>query len=262
MANLKVWFGVILVLVSLVSVHSSSLGIIGGKLAEPGSRPYQVALVYLYDNQVWCGGSIVTEKYILTAGHCCDGILPEEMIIIAGVHNLNATDATRQTGNISSIKIHEGYNYLTSENDICIITLTQPLTLGDKVAKAKLPTKPKELITGKVVVSGWGLISSDIEEDFPSQLRVGTLPVIDRATCIKDYENDESTSLYDSQFCAGFKGHDECYGDDGGPATCKDNEEELCGLVALGYDCGDTNNHPSIFTQVNYFLDWININTP
>ena len=45
--------------------------IIGGSYANEGQFPYQVSLRTL-PNRHFCGGSIINEEYILTAGHCLD----------------------------------------------------------------------------------------------------------------------------------------------------------------------------------------------
>lgn len=48
-----------------------SLGIINGKKAKQGQFPYQVGITM--DGQYFCGGSIISEDWVLTAGHCVDG---------------------------------------------------------------------------------------------------------------------------------------------------------------------------------------------
>ena len=48
--------------------------IVGGEVAELGQFPYQVG-IYLFDpndKTYICGGSIINEEWILTAGHCVD----------------------------------------------------------------------------------------------------------------------------------------------------------------------------------------------
>ena len=45
--------------------------IINGEQAAEGQFPWQVGLNV---NDFWfCGGSIISEEWILTAGHCVDG---------------------------------------------------------------------------------------------------------------------------------------------------------------------------------------------
>lgn len=52
--------------------------IVGGHDAEPGQFPYQISL--RNRNSHTCGGSIIDEKWILTAAHCVvyDGVGVEQ----------------------------------------------------------------------------------------------------------------------------------------------------------------------------------------
>jgi secreted trypsin-like serine protease len=45
--------------------------IIGGSLATAGQFKYQVAVVI--DGSGFCGGSLIADNVVLTAGHCVDG---------------------------------------------------------------------------------------------------------------------------------------------------------------------------------------------
>lgn len=45
--------------------------IIQGTPAEPGQFPWQAALQFqTADGGFFCGGSIISDRFILTAGHC------------------------------------------------------------------------------------------------------------------------------------------------------------------------------------------------
>lgn len=53
--------------------NSNSQRIVGGIEATPNSFPYQAGLLlHMPEGTGFCGGSIVSTRYILTAAHCVD----------------------------------------------------------------------------------------------------------------------------------------------------------------------------------------------
>merc|ERR1712223_1298917 len=52
--------------------------IVGGVEATPHQFPWQVGLFF---DGYFCGGSIISEEYILTAAHCADGVFHHEVVI-------------------------------------------------------------------------------------------------------------------------------------------------------------------------------------
>ena len=59
--------------------------------------------------------------------------------------------------------------------------------------------------------------------------------------------------IYESMICAGSAGKDSCQGDSGGPLT---QAGLLVGVVSWGEGCADE-GYPGVYTEVSYFLDWI-----
>ena len=105
----------IIVLIFVVGIFQFSNGnptwdikIVGGEDAVLGQFPHQV--LWAYNGNVFCGGSIYNESTIITAAHCCeaidDGFLPlDDTVIMAGRINIddmvNGQDIT-----IKSYSIH------------------------------------------------------------------------------------------------------------------------------------------------------------
>ena len=59
--------------------------------------------------------------------------------------------------------------------------------------------------------------------------------------------------------CAGYEetgGKDSCQGDSGGPLVDKETKEQI-GVVSFGQGCAEP-GYPGVYTQVSYFIDWIN----
>merc|ERR1719187_139774 len=58
--------------------------IVGGVEAQANQWPWEVAL--FIDDAWFCGGSLISENYVLTAAHCVDGA--SYFDILAGAHNI------------------------------------------------------------------------------------------------------------------------------------------------------------------------------
>ena len=53
--------------------------IVGGQETEVSEYPWQAGLVNKGSTSVWCGGSLVNSKWVLTAAHCTDGVKANEI---------------------------------------------------------------------------------------------------------------------------------------------------------------------------------------
>jgi trypsin len=80
--------------------------IVGGVEATPYEFPW---IVSIQRSSHSCGGSIVNENWILTAGHCAQGPA-STYFIVAGEHNLSLTEGYEQKVEVSRIIVHEGYD--------------------------------------------------------------------------------------------------------------------------------------------------------
>merc|ERR1712055_618827 len=62
--------------------------IVGGTEASPGEFPHQIALLRGgVGGSLMCGGSLVGENMVVTAGHCCDGqstkMIPSRLTLLS-----------------------------------------------------------------------------------------------------------------------------------------------------------------------------------
>ena len=96
------------------NMPSISNRIVGGVPATKGQFPHQVSLQWGMSPsnglQHFCGGSIISETWVLTAGHCILAI-PNfgTFVVKAGKHNIKQLEDTEQTIEVEESIVHEKY---------------------------------------------------------------------------------------------------------------------------------------------------------
>ncbi|XP_063628905.1 chymotrypsin-1-like [Cydia splendana] len=229
---------------ALRTLDAHNLGIYGGHAIYIEDAPYMAALFGdYYGFRYFCGGSIIHERFILTAAHCIRSIEDTSSIkVLVGSDNLE-----QKSGVFLDMEKHLCYKAFIpfgNLNDICLLKLKEPIRFGNKVAKISLPDEDLKLEEGaQVNVTGWGSTDGYYYEN---NLRQVTIPVESQDNCRKIY-----VDLTDYKICAGTDGHDACWGDSGGPLTY--NNVQI-GLVSYGEGCG---KHSSVYTRVSKYVKWI-----
>ncbi|XP_033229489.1 mite allergen Der p 3-like [Belonocnema kinseyi] len=226
--------------------------IVNGEDAKAGEIPYQVSLqTYGYH---FCGGSVLNENYVITAAHCVVGQEPYYIKVVAATLKLSEPKVKRE---IERIIVHKGYDSKNSwKNDIALLKVKIPFKISDELKTVLLP-KSNLIISEnqKAVVSGWG--SLKFGGYAPDHLQRADLVISGQEFCREAYK-EENLSIHDSQICAFDpdvkKGA--CHGDSGGPLTV---EGKLVGLVSWSKGCAEI-DHPTVYTRVSKFLDWIDEN--
>ncbi|XP_046814479.1 transmembrane protease serine 9-like [Vespa crabro] len=245
--------------------------IVGGENANKGEFPYQVSLQWGLTSsrlQHFCGGSILNEKWILTAGHCIIAVPSFGTFVVkAGKHNIRSIENTERTSKVKRTIVHKSYPGGVAPYDIALVELQTPLSFNNNISPVNLPNSG-EIPTGNVLLSGWGSISKSSIAEMPDILQKANLPLINISTCHKALNDLIGPSpLDDTNVCTGplTGGYSACSGDSGGPLVKKSNgETKLIGIVSWGIiPCGTT-GAPSVYTRVSAFKDWIleNIKKP
>lgn len=232
--------------------------IVGGSKMSIKSAPYQCSLQsasrWTGSSTHYCGGTIIGDKYILTAAHCVKGFRASGVRVVCGTDDLKATGlaAVRE---VEKLIAHEKYNQDTIEYDVAIVVLKKPLDLTGRstpTAAACLPSS-KHDCTGPYTVSGYGRLSESGSQP-PSLMGVEVLHISNN-DCSKSYPG----KIYDSMLCAGYEEgkKDACQGDSGGPLVEMRNDLTfVCGVVSWGIGCARANK-PGVYTRVSYVADWI-----
>lgn len=183
--------------------------IVNGSDARIGQFPHQVSLRDREKNEHFCGGSIISTKWILTAAHCVYSLSPSSFIAYVGSNELD------NGGIVYDIKgkyLHPKSGPLQYFYDITLLKTSTEIQFNDFVRAAKLPTvdTPAQL---PVIISGWGQTSMSPDSD-PNKLQYLNSTTIDGAECKKRLPL--SVNNYDSFVChltGEYSGA--CFGDSG-----------------------------------------------
>uniref|UniRef100_A0A336LHA7 CSON013640 protein n=1 Tax=Culicoides sonorensis TaxID=179676 RepID=A0A336LHA7_CULSO len=150
--------------------ESGSERIVGGVNAKPNEFPYQISL-QKYE-QHFCGGSIISETWVVTAAHCkIDG----DIVVVAGDHDLSKETGREQKRNVVLFIVHEGFQGGVSQDDIALVKMHEPLNFDQYVKPINLPS-PHTYPKGRAVASGWGSISRQ-PGTYPDILQKTSMPI-------------------------------------------------------------------------------------
>jgi secreted trypsin-like serine protease len=230
--------------------------IVGGQEARPYEFPWQVS-VQSRGGSHYCGGSVINERWIVTAAHCMVGESPSMVEVVVGEHDRSAFSTVRQTHGAVSIFIHESYSARTSENDISLIKTTDAITFSADIQPICAPDPANDYVSYKSQCSGWGSINSG-GVCCPQVLRYVTLNVTTNAFCDAVYT---TYTIYPDMICAtdntGMNERDSCQGDSGGPLSTKSASGifSLIGIVSWGIGCAS--GYPGVYARVPYFTAWV-----
>ncbi|CAG7835866.1 unnamed protein product [Allacma fusca] len=240
--------------------------IVGGEQALIKEYPWTVGILrrgflgFGGSSKPFCGGTLVNDRYVVTASHCVDGQLPSNLQILLKEQDLAVDQETlTKKVDVAEIIMHEGYDRRTIDNDIALIKLESPVTLSEEfIRPACLPANNENDFDGLVATAaGWGTTSQGGSQS--SVLLKVAVPIISNKVCNSN-ETKYQGKISPNMICAGVLGvggKDACQGDSGGPLTIPNGgRTTLIGVVSWGYGCAKADS-PGVYTRVARYPDWI-----
>jgi hypothetical protein len=234
--------------------------ITGGSDADISQFPWQV---FLEADNFTCGGSIISNEWIITAAHCTKGDFDEpipasNIEITVGANNPRSSIQGKKYL-VSEVIAHELYDPETLNNDIALLKLTEPIDYTN--------AEPIKLISEKDVsegatdpgvlswVTGYG-VTRVTPETYPTTLQKVQLPIV---------SNEQASTVWtyipETDMMAGYRNltKDACSGDSGGPLVVPfSGGYKLAGLVSWG---STKCNTYGAYTRLSLFESWITANT-
>ncbi|XP_063218685.1 serine protease snake-like [Bacillus rossius redtenbacheri] len=243
--------------------------IVGGVKAAPNEFPHMAVLGYiLKDNSTgwFCGGSLISERFVLTAAHCIDSTKDLPHLVRLGDLDLqNDSDgAAPRDYLISQLITNPFYDQPYRYNDIGLVKLETSVSFNSHVRPACL--QRRHISTAKVIATGFGKISARSKEKSNYLMKV-TVKLASKEYCNISYQEyfirrTLQFGVLSSQICAGEDagGKDTCQGDSGGPLQFVMDDPYcmycIVGVTSFGKFCGYKNS-PAIYTKVSHYLNWI-----
>ncbi|XP_023290785.1 chymotrypsin-2-like [Orussus abietinus] len=215
--------------------------IVGGSTAAIGAYPYQVSLRRRGNH--FCGGSIIGNRWILTAAHCLAGLGPYDVQVVVGTNTLLSGGTRYQS---SRIIIHPSYDSYLIRNDIGLIQLSQSISYNTRVQPISLPRSNINQANYPAVVTGWGRLSA--QGQLPNYLQQLRTRVLHQQSCLN--VNYQVTNANICTFLQAGQGN--CNGDSGGPLVAGGVQ---IGIVSWGFPCA--RGMPDVYTRVWSYVSWI-----
>jgi secreted trypsin-like serine protease len=225
----------------------ASPSVVGGTRAAQGEFPWMVRL------SMGCGGALLTNQVVLTAGHCVNGSGANTSITATlGVVDLQSGSRIQ----VRSTFVRRSPNYVSFDqgNDWALIKLASPVNLP--LLRIAHNTS---LDSGTFTVMGWGSTrEGGAQQRFLLKARV---PFVSDTTCGNAYRNAGDNFVNNAMICAGnfaSGGVDTCQGDSGGPMVNTDSTGAFVqvGIVSWGEGCARA-GFPGIYTQVSTYATQI-----
>lgn len=227
--------------------------------------------VYNSTNNYIAGGTIVSDRFILTAAHVTFrkqhiALIPADLFVVMGIKDLSNPQNYTRYGNVSKIIRYPNYDTERMVNDLALLKLTEKIEFSMHISPICLwpingPDLEKLALRQRGTVVGWGYTENST---ISQVLREASMSIIDFQSCAENTKSFQPLLAKGRNYCAGNRGETTvCRGDSGGGMYFLiDFTWYIRGIVNQGTPTQDT-RYPCdpkkevIFMDVTFYQKWV-----
>ncbi|NXU49534.1 FAXD protein, partial [Turnix velox] len=237
----------------------NSSRITGGPLCHHGHCPWQVTLVLIRNSKGigFCGGSLSSSRWVVTAAHCLDLVRPHHVTLGKCKWYQGVVSTVRGLRHMERSWTHPHYDPNDYSGDIALLYLSSAVTFNEFTLPICLPSPGLATLLSAEgwvgTVSGWG--ATHYGGSTLCFLMKVRLPIVAMETC----QQATKRLVTDNMFCAGHHtaAADACKGDSRGPfAVSYHNTWFLLGIISWGEGCAQEGKY-GVYTRVANYISWI-----
>jgi len=222
--------------------------IVNGDKAPLGSYPWFTKISIVTDRKIYfiCGGSLINEKWVLTAAHCI--LENQNYAVEIGINGDN-----KSFRHIDYICKHKDFEPDTLANDIALFRLSEPVYGSESLTVGSYGTYD---FSKNMMFRVIGMGTEDpIDEVYTGNLMEANVFYVTNSEC----KNTWNSLVDNSKMCAsGFGVQEACVGDSGGPLIAwAGNKWVQEGVVSFGPRPCNIKETPVLYTKLRSFRQWI-----
>ena len=236
-----------------------TMKVINGVETEVNEYRWVVGVSNIGSISPFCGGAVISDQYVLTAGHCCKGKTPAKTEVFLGDHHWGQnSEAESYRMSVLDIRIHPLFGKPKHlNNDICLLKLSRPINFSahPNVRPVCLPpTSTNHYENVEAILTGWGKVSGSGQVS--TVLLESQVKILRRKKCSKTFGN----AITNRMMCVARPIPpiaSACNGDSGGSLIVENGDNfDSVGVVSWGAS-GCQENKPSVMARVTSALKWI-----